>query len=60
MYRILVIDVRNTIIHEKEIVDSVDACQAHNDAVEKYRSIKDDECPAFRVLFAEICMETKL
>ena len=60
MYRILVIDVRNTIIHEEEIIDSVDACTAHNDAIKKYKPTDDDECPAFRVLFVEICSETIL
>jgi len=60
MYKVLVINIRNTIIHEEDIIDSVDACKAHDIAVSKYSDTEDIECPPYRVLFMETCKETIL
>jgi len=60
MYKVLVINIRNTIIHEENIADSIDACNKYDAAVSKYSNTEDIECPPFKVLFMETCKETIL
>lgn len=57
MFKIIVVDVRNIIIHEEDIVDSVDAYGRYDDAIKKYAAIKDEQNPPYKVMFMETCAE---
>lgn len=60
MFKVLVTDVRNMVIHEEDIIDSVDACTKYNNAIKKYGAVKDEQNPPYKVMFMETCAETVL
>lgn len=57
MFKIMVVDIRNVIIHEEDIVDSVDACGRYDDVIKEYAAIKDEQNPPYKVMFMETCAE---
>lgn len=60
MFKVMVIDISNTVIHEEDIIDQVDACNKYDAAASKYSNTENVECPPYKVLFMETCRETIL